>query len=437
MRGCTAKRGNEMARKIGIYGILAYLLYGLFFYWYLFYFADTSLPFEYQGSSADPATFLNARELMMSEDYSKIRNLLFFLSTPFEWLFYLFVLLAGGSIAFKRWAEQTTKFPFVQTAIYLFWLFLFAFAATFPLSYLSYNLSKAYNISTQSFPSWMKDELIDFWMNFGLMFIIASVLYWLIKKSAKRWWFYAWLLFVPFTIVIMFLQPVVIDPLYNDFYPLKDKQLEVKILELASEANIPAEHVYEVNMAEKTNALNAYVTGIGSNSRIVLWDTTLNELNDEQILFIMAHEMAHYVEKHLYIGIAGYLLLSFAGLYLTARLMDWIIGRWGSALKLHTVNDIRSFPLFLLILSFLLFASSPLTNFASRVQETRADRYAIQLTDNAQAGIETFQELARAGRSQVNPPLLVKVFRYGHPTMLERISMIEEYELEKRLNNVE
>ncbi len=74
-------------------------------------------------------------------------------------------------------------------------------------------------------------------------------------------------------------------------------------------ANIPAEHVYEVDMSTKTNSLNAYVNGIGSNSRIVLWDTTLERLSDEEILFIMAHEMGHYVEKHIYIGIAGYILL--------------------------------------------------------------------------------------------------------------------------------
>lgn len=278
----------------------------------------------------------------------------------------------------------------------------------------------------------MKDELIDFWLSFGTMFIIVTVVYWLMKKSKKRWWLYAWGLSVPFTLFIMFLQPVVIDPLYNDFYPLKDKQLEAKILELASKANIPAEHVFEVNMAEKTNSLNAYVTGIGSNSRIVLWDTTLNRLSDDQILFIMAHEMAHYVEKHLYIGIAGYLLLSLVGLYITARLMEWIVNKWGEALKIPAVNDIRSFPLFLMILSMLMFASSPISNFVSRYQESRADHYAIEMTKNTEAGITTFQELSRAGLSQVNPPLLVKIFRYGHPTMLERISTIEEYELKTR-----
>jgi STE24 endopeptidase len=421
-----------VARKIGFYAMLAYVVYGFLVYGYLFYFADTSLPFEYQGSKADPSTFMNARELMLSEEYSKIRNLMFFLSAPLEWLIYLLILLLGLSRAFKKWGQETTKNKFGQVAIYLIWLSFFTFLLTFPLSYLSYNLSKTYNISTQSFPSWMKDELIDFWVSYGMMFVIVLVLYWLIKRSRKFWWLFAWMLSIPFTLFIMFVQPVLIDPLYNDFYPLKNKELETKILDLAIKADIPAERVFEVNMAEKTNALNAYVTGIGANSRIVLWDTTLNRLNDDQILFIMAHEMAHYVEKHLYIGITGYLLLSLIGLYLTSRIMNWTISGYGKDLKVGDIGDIRSLPLFLMIISMLAFAASPLSNFVSRYQETRADRYAIEMTDNPEAAITSFQELSQAGLSQVNPPLLVKIFRYGHPTMLERISSLEEYEIQKR-----
>ncbi len=417
---------------MGVYSVLAYCLYGLFFYWYLFHFADTRLPFEYQGTKADPATFLNGRELMLSEEYSKIRNLLFFLSTPFEWLFYFLILLFGFSKAFKRWAESSSKFKFLQLAIYLIWLSFFAFVATFPLNYISYSLSKTYHISTQSFPSWMKDELIDFWINYGTWLIIIPVVYWLKKKSTKRWWLYAWLLSIPFTIFMMFIQPVVIDPLYNDFYPLKNKELETKILAMANQAHIPAEHVFEVNMADKTNAMNAYVTGIGSNARIVLWDTTLNKLNEKQILFIMAHEMGHYVEKHIYFGIAGYLLLSLLGLYLTHRLMAWAVKRFGKELKIPNTKSIQSVPLFFLILSILMFVSSPITNFVSRYEETRADRYGINATKDPEAAITSFQQLTRSGLSQVNPPLLVKIFRYDHPSMLDRISMLEEYEVQHR-----
>ncbi len=401
-------------------------------YAYLFYLADTSIPEMLQGTKADPTTFLNSRELMLSEEYSRIRNLIFFLATPYEWLFYYLILIFGISSAFERWADKTSKLFVVKIAIYLFWLSLVSFIVMYPLSYLSYMISKSYNISTQIFSSWMKDKWIDFWVDYGMMFVIITVLYALMRKFKKRWWLAAWLLSIPFSIFMMFIQPVLIDPLYNDFYPLKDKELEAKILEIADEANIPAEHVYEVDMSSKTNSLNAYVTGVGSNSRIVLWDTTLERLSDEEILFIMAHEMGHYVEKHIYIGIAGYLLLTLVGLWITAKIMERWVNKRGKLWKVEKMTNIGTLPVFLLITSILLFAASPLSNWVSRYQETRADTYAIEMTGDKEAGIQTFQSLTKAGLSQVNPPYLVKIFRYGHPTMLERITLIEEFRIEEK-----
>lgn len=420
-----------MARKWASAAVILYLLIAAFMYWYIFGGTDPAIPAALKGTAADPATFLNARELSLSEEYSGIRNFLFFVTTPYEWLFYFLILIFGLSKAFEKWAVSISKRRVLQTAIYLFWLSLLSYIVVFPFNYLSYKLSKSYNISTQDFASWMKEEVIDFWVGFGTMAIIVSVLYWLMKKTSKKWWLYAWLLSVPFSLFMMFVQPVLIDPLYNNFYPLKNKELEAKILELASKADIPANHVYEVNMAEKTNALNAYVTGIGSNSRIVLWDTTLNRLEDNEILFIMAHEMAHYVEKHIYIGIASYLLLTLIGLWITAKLMDYIVMRWGKVLKITSVGSISSLPLFLLLTAVLLFASEPLSNYISRYQETRADKYAIEMTGDSKAAVSTFQELTRAGLSEVNPPALVKWFRYSHPTMLDRISRLANYEPDK------
>jgi STE24 endopeptidase len=414
-----------MARKWGMAAVVLYLLSAAFMYWYIFYGTNPVIPESLRGSAADPSTFLNARELLLTEEYSSIKNFLFFISTPYEWLFYILILLFGLSRSMEKWATASSKWKVLRPAIYLFWLSILSYIVVFPLNYLSYSLSKTYKISKQSFASWMKEEIIDFWVNFGLMIIIVSVLYWLIKKSTKKWWLYAWLLSVPFSLFMMFIQPVIIDPLYNDFYPLKNKELETKILKIASRAEIPANHVYEVNMSEKTNALNAYVTGIGTNSRIVLWDTTLNKLKDDEILFIMAHEMGHYVEKHIYFGIAGYLPLTLVGLRITASLMEYIVRRWGDVLKISSVSSISSLPLFLLLTAVLLFLSSPLTNYASRYQEARADKYAIEMTGDTKAATGTFQELTRTGLSQVNPPPLVKWFRFSHPTMLERISTVD------------
>ncbi len=407
--------------------IILYFAYGLAVYWYLFIFSGSGVPAPYEGTSADPSTFMSGRELLLSQEYSTIRNFLYFVTIPFEWFLLFVFMITGFSRKMQDWSNATSKIFSLQSASYFFWLSFFISIISFPVDWIGYKLSKTYHITTQSFPTWMKDQLIDFWVNYLMMTVIIIVLYWLITRYEKRWWLYAWLLSIPFSLLVMFIQPVVIDPLYNDFYPLQNKELEEKILAIADEADIPAEHVYEVNMSEKTNALNAYVTGIGSNSRIVLWDTTLNRLSEDEILFIMAHEMGHYVMKHIYVGIAGYLLLSLVGLYLIHLLMKHFIQRNGGLLKIQSMKELAAFPLFLLLLSILTFISSPLSNAVARYQEKSADMYAIEMTNNHQAAVSSFQELSRAGLSQVNPPALVKIFRYTHPTMLERIIYLEEH----------
>ena len=410
-----------MTKKWGLLAVLAFGLYVVAMYVYFFHSQNSGIPVSLKGTVADPSTFLTAQELILSQDLSKIRNFLFFILTPFEWLLYFVILITGISRLFESRGTEQQKWAIWRNAKYLFLLSFLLFILQFPLNYYQYKLSKSYGISTQQFSSWMRDNVIDFWIDFGMSVLIVSVLYWLIKKSPKKWWFYAWALTVPFSIFLMFIQPVVIDPIYNDFYPLKDKALEAKILSLAAQADIPAEHVYEVNMSEKTNALNAYVTGIGDNSRIVLWDTTLNRLSDEEILFIMAHEIGHYVMKDIYIGIAEYLLMTLIGLWLIAKIMPWFIRRYGAQLKIEKMSNIHSLPLFLLISSVLLFFSSPLSNAISRYQEVRADEYAMELVEDPEAAVSSFQNLTKSGLSEVNPPTLVKWFRYSHPPMIERI----------------
>lgn len=291
--------------------IAVYFIYALMMLGYIWIWSDTSIPSELAGTKAHPNTFLRQEELVLVNEYSKIRNTFYFLMLPLEWIFYFLLLLLGGSRAIQSWAEKITKYTSLQAGIYLFWLTLFVTLVHFPFSYVRYFFSVQYNITVQSFSGWMRDQLVGFWEGLLLMWLVVLVVFFLINKFKKWWWVYSWLLFIPFIFLMMYLQPVVIDPLYNDFTELQDKELESKILGLAAESDIPADRVYEVNMSEKTNSINAYVTGVGGNSRIVLWDTLLTRLDDDGILFIMAHEMGHYVMHHIIVGLSGYILFSF------------------------------------------------------------------------------------------------------------------------------
>ncbi|MCT8137887.1 M48 family metallopeptidase [Anaerobacillus sp. CMMVII] len=412
-------------KKVFFSILIMYLLYVLGISAYLFM-VDTPLPAEYIGSEADPVTFMNQEQLTLATEYSKWRNVIYFIHTPMEWLIYLLVICFGISQFFARWSQQVSRFRFIQTALYVLLLSIISYIIVFPIKFFSYSLSKHYGITIQGFESWMKDNLIGFWVEALLLSVVVYVIMLLLSKSPKKWWLYAWLLSIPFTLFLMFIQPVLIDPLYNDFYPIQDKELEQEILQLAAEADIPAERVYEVNMSEKTNALNAYVTGVGSNLRIVLWDTTLERLSNEEVLFIMAHEMGHYDLGHLKQLLVGMIALSFVGLFLTSKFYHVIINNFGKQLQLKH-NELGSLPILLLILSLLSFAASPMSNVISRAYEYQADRYAIELTKDADAAITTFHKLSVEGLSDVNPPGIVKLFRYTHPPMVERITHIRKH----------
>ena len=119
-------------------------------------------------------------------------------------------------------------------------------------------------------------------------------------KSPRRWWLYTSALAVPFIILIVLVQPVWIDPLFNRFGPMQDKALEAEILALADRAGIEGGRVFEVAKSEDTKALNAYVNGFGSTKRIVLWDTIIKALDRRKLLVVMGHEMGHYVLDHLW-----------------------------------------------------------------------------------------------------------------------------------------
>lgn len=397
---------------------------------YLTYHAMHPIPDEYIGSVADPATFLTPLQWEQSIFYGAIRNGMYFFSVPWEWGLFLVLLFTGAA---ARWQERIEKS--VQTVLRLPLFLLLLQALSFlwflPLRIVGFSLARYYGISTQSAVSWIRDKAVSFGINYVLMLIVAVVAFWLMAKGG-RWWLKLWLLSVPFTLFMMYIQPVVIDPLYNDFYRLSNPVLEQRILQLAAKADIPADRVYEVNMSEKTNSLNAYVNGIGGSLRIVLWDTTLKKMTEQEILLIMAHEMGHYDMHHLEWSAAGAIASSFVVFWLGSRVYLYCLKRWGKGWGIHKPTDAAALPLILLLLSLFTFAASPVSNIISRQAEDAADRYAFELIGQTEGAVSMYQKLAASSLSEVNPPLLVKLLTSTHPSIMERIVYAKQYERASR-----
>lgn len=389
--------------------------------------SGNTVPDTLAGSPVDPATFLTPEQLRQSEVYGFQRNWLFFLSYPWEWGIYV-VLLFGGYV--KRWEQKLegTRLPFaVRLAAVTAAIQAIAFVGFLPLRLISYALSRGNGISVQPLAGWARDRLVAFGIDTVIMIAVAVVAFAIIRRGG-RWWLKLWLLSVPFTLFLMYIQPVVIDPLYNTFSPLSDPELKHRIEQMASEAGIPTERIFEVNLSEKTNALNAYVDGIGPSLRIVLWDTTLTRMTPDEVMLIVAHEIGHYTMHHLEWSVLGALGASLVMLWIGGWLLPQLVGRFGKTLGIREVGSAASLPLVLLLLSVLTFVSLPFSNAVSRQAERAADRYAEQLIGHSDSAISMYQKLAAATLDQVNPPLLVKLFRSTHPSAMERIVHAIEFE---------
>lgn len=403
-----------------------FAVYALAIAAYLWAAYAAGIPEAVRGTPADPSTFLTPRQLEQSGAYSALRNGIYFISYPWEWAIFLVLLLTGTA---RRWRDrwQAVKAPAaLRFAGYVASLQLVSLLAFLPLRLLSYGLARGYGVSTQSVGSWLRDLTVSFAVNTLVLTVVAGAALYLIGKGG-RWWLKLWALSVPFTLLMMFIQPIVIDPLYNTFSRLSDPVLEQRILDLAHRANIPADRVYEVNMSEKTNALNAYVNGIGGSLRIVLWDTTLQRLEPDEIMLIMAHEMGHYVMHHLEWSAFGAVASSLAMLWLGSVVYLRIVRRWGDRCGIRGPSDWAALPLLLLLISAASFASTPLSSGISRHAEHAADRYAYDLIGSTQGADTMYQKLAASSLSAVHPPPLVYWFRSTHPSTMERILDAESY----------
>ncbi|MFC5446954.1 M48 family metallopeptidase [Paenibacillus aestuarii] len=401
----------------GVYAVLmsVYLLHGNLF----------AIPKELIGTDVDPHLFMTVDEITKAEALSRIHSLAFFLTSPLQ--IGLILLLLGVSVKFRLLAERLLKRPFWQMIVFVLLFSMLLDILFLPVDYYLFRVDRSYGISNETIGMFWSDQAKDFAVNSIGTIVLVWMFRWLLKLSPGRWWLWFWLASIPLILFITFIQPVVLDPLYNDFYPLQNQELKKQILSLAAQSHIPADQVYEVNMSERTNAINAYVNGIGGNARIVLWDTILQKLQSKEILTVMAHEMGHYVEGHIYWGILYGVVLSFFGFWLAFHAYRTFVRRWGPLWGIRGETDLAALPALLLIVTVMNFASAPAQNAFSRVIEHRADVYSMKLTGDGNSAIHAFQKIAKENLSPVTQPKLVQWFRGSHPTILERIEYFKQF----------
>lgn len=340
------------------------------------------------------------------------------------------LLFSGAAAAMRDVAHGLGHRLYPRLLVFLVLFTAVAALIELPLEwYDGYVLEHRFGLSTQTFGAWLGDQGKTALVNvvvFGVIPILALV-YVAFRRWPRRWWFALSIGSLPLLLAGTLLQPLVIDPLFNKFTPLRDRRLAADILALAGRAGIPARNVYEVDRSAQTRKLNAYVSGFGASQRIVIWDTTLDAMRDDEILFVTAHEMGHYRLGHVWKGVLFTAAFGVVLLFVAQRACDAALRRFGGRWGVRGMDDVASLPLLIGTVSLLAFLSQPVVNAYSRAIESQTDVYGLEMTRDNDAAARAFLTLARSNRSDPDPPPLVKWVLFSHPPAIERVRLALTY----------
>ncbi|MEA2491247.1 MAG: endopeptidase, partial [Acidobacteriota bacterium] len=271
--------------------------------------------------------------------HSRINDVLYFAGTVYSGAVLLLLLLGGISRRIRDAAERVTKRPFLVAMISFALLIVAIEILEFPLTYYSdFAVPHRFDLTDQTFGAFMGDLLKGLAVSLVVGSVVAALALLALRK-VQRWWLALWLGSIPLILLMVVVQPVILDPIFNKFVPLQNAELRTKLLTLASRAGIEGGNVYQVDKSKQTKTMNAYVNGIGPTKRIVMWDTLLAKMTDAEVLGVMGHEMGHYVMKHMWKGLAFYLAISLGILFFAQQAHDRGLRRWGTRWGIRGPGD--------------------------------------------------------------------------------------------------
>jgi STE24 endopeptidase len=380
---------------------------------------------------------LPADKLAKAEALYKIRTVLYLAGMLFGILVLWVLLKLRAAPAIRTFAERISKNSFLQTLIFVPLLTLLIELLSLPLDIYHHHISLAYGLSVQGWGSWAADWGKSEAVSLAILVPAVFVLFWLISKSPQRWWLYFWFLTLPFLVLLIFVAPVILDPMFNTFVPLEKTQPQlVSQIERVTQRgglSIPRDRMFEMKASEKVTTYNAYVTGIGATKRVVVWDNTSRDLTVPETLFVFGHEMGHYVLDHVYKGLAFAAILMLAGFWVGRRMVLVLLTRWGENWQIRGLDDLAVLPVLMLALSLLTLIGEPIGNAFSRHLEHQADIYGLEVTrglfpNNNEVAASSFQKLGEKSYDYPMPNRLLVFWSYSHPSIADRVLFSLHYD---------
>lgn len=340
--------------------------------------------------------------------------------------------VSGGTLALlalrpPRVVERFDRRPLLGAAVAGAGISVVLVAANLPLAAIGHERAVNVGLSTQDWAPWLGDVA----KSAGIEAVLAAgggaLFLALVRRFRRNWWLPAAGCAVALGVASLWLFPVVIDPLFNRFDPLREGPLRSEVLALSRAADVDVGEVYSVDASRRTTGANAYVGGLGPTKRVVLYDNLIEDFPPEQVRSVVAHELAHQKHHDIWRGLLWLALVAPAGLLLAQRLAERLDRHAG--LADHSAKPgPEVLPVLVLSLALVSFALGSASNALSRQVEARADAFALRLGGDPAAFIALERRLALSNVSDPDPPSLLHTLFGTHPTTVERIGIGEAWE---------
>jgi Zn-dependent protease with chaperone function len=367
---------------------------------------------------------------------SRIRNILSIAGSVWGLVFLWLTLATRCWAGLEKWVERISGRRWLQGAIFFAAYLMIATLAGLPLDWIGEHYERAYGISVESWGGWIGDAGKTLGLSLAVGVPLMLLFHWIVRRWPRRYWLGAWAVTLPILAFLTFIEPLVV-PLFFKQEPLEKNHaaLVAKLEKVVARTgiDIPPDRMYLLKASAKFTGMNAFVAGMGPTKRYVMWDTTTDQLPDDEVLFIFGHESGHYVLHHIPKGFA----LSAVGLFFVfwacAGFAAWMVRRFGARWGTHALSSRTGFIVLLFAISIASFLLEPVSNAVSRYFEHQADVYGQEaihgiVPDPQKTAVAAFNALGRSWLEDPNPNPFIEFWLYDHPSTQHRAEFAEHYD---------
>ena len=373
-----------------------------------------------------PEAFKDAVSLdehQKAADYTVVKERLGNIDSVLGIIVLLVMTLGGGiSLAFSSW--QAFELSPILTGIgAIATLFLVMHLIELPTSiYQTFVIEERYGFNRNTPAQYIKDQFLQL----GLMLVIGlpilGLILWVMETIGSFWWLWAWAILMAISLLISWLFPTLIAPLFNKFTPMEDGSLKEKINQLLNRCGFHSKGIFIMDGSRRSGHGNAYFTGMGNNKRIVFFDTLVESLNDDELEAVLAHELGHFKRKH----VLKMLLASAVMTLISFAILGWLIEEpwFYSGLGVSEPSKAAALMLFMLVSPVFTTFIQPISSYFQRKFEFEADDFASSFAQASKL-ISGLVKLYKENASTLTPDPIYSAFHYSHPPAAIRIAHLE------------